>query len=670
MNLIWIGFTVFLLFLNVAGLTILVQRYIAPIALARAIGVVSFCLILFFVEHFIGLGQLTWLWPMTSVLSVFLVYRQWQQRIIPGFWSAEFVFYAVFLYVFAWRFAFPSIYPSSEHVTDLYFIANYLDGTTLPPTDHWYPQHKFTVYYAFQHYAAALLARIFGLDGGTTYHVSFALLVALPAALAWEIVGQYIKTTWLKVLLLVALVSGGTGISPIVHFLQHIDPAVKADQYANKISDQIVTSQRFIGLMEKENNTELAKSLFPPLTAAQKPTPNFEPRELPMETYGYQIFLGDYHPPLGGYLLLMMALALIVALEANAIGNIGQAALAATIPIVIVTNTWVFPLQTALVLAWIGFRYWDKRPPNWFALIIGGGSALTLLYPFLSEFALHVQNTPIRFVSMIDHTPWRHFIALHWPLLVLLTLGMIEPTTRKLSMTFALTFAALLFISELIYVDDPTGDKYERTNTTMKWWGWIWCGGLVALATVCLNSQVRWIRWLTIFCLISISTYAIDLVRYYIYSDKTDAGQLSGHRWMTHDSATNAMINYLIAAPAGIVLENQYDNAYCNTSLYALFTNKPAMLGWPMHLLTWRGDVPDVWITKDQVIEFYTGKKTDSRDWLLANDVQYIIWTAEENSKQKQAYAVIDQQIKPDYLWKPFYTAGDYRVGMWVRQPQ
>lgn len=668
MNLIWLGSTLILLLLNVAGLTLLVQRYIAPIALARAIGIIGFCLILFFIEHFIGLGQLTWVWPISSVLSAALVYRQWRKHTIAGFWTAEVVFYAVFLYVFAWQFAFPSIYPSSEHVTDLYFIANYLDGVTLPPPDHWYPQHKFTVYYAFQHYAAALLARIFGLDGGTTYHVSFALLIALPATLAWEMAGQYIRTTWLKVLLLIALVSGGTGISPMIHLLQHIDPNLKAEQLTNKISDQIVTSQRFIGLMEKENNTDFAKTLFPPLTAEQKPTPNFEPRELPMETYGYQIFLGDYHPPLGGYLLLLMALTLITALETNAIGNIGQAFLAATVPVVIVTNAWVFPLQAALVLAWVGYRYWNKHPPNWILLLLGGFGALILLFPFLREFALHAQNTPIRFVNAIDHTPLRHFIALHWPLLVLLILGMFEPTTRKLSLTFALTFAVLLFISEMIYVDDPTGDKYERTNTTMKWWGWIWCGGLVALSTLCLGSQSRWVRWVTIACLLSISTYAIDLTRYYLHADKTDAGQLSGHRWMTQDPATKAMINYLIDAPAGIVLENQYDNAYCNTSLYALFSNKPAMLGWPMHLLTWRGDVPDVWITKDQVVDFYNGKLPDSLAWLLAHDVQYIIWTAEENSKQKQAYALIDQQIKPGYLWKAFYTAGDYRIGMWVRQ--
>ena len=50
-------------------------------------------------------------------------------------------------------------YPSSEMVTDLYFIANYLDGSTLPPLDHWYPPHVFNIYYAFQHYGAALLGR-------------------------------------------------------------------------------------------------------------------------------------------------------------------------------------------------------------------------------------------------------------------------------------------------------------------------------------------------------------------------------------------------------------------------------------------------------------------------------------------------------------------------------
>ena len=139
MNYIHITFYLALLLLNLAGLTLISRRWIPPFALARSVGILTLCVGLFFIEHFIGLGQLTWVWPITSLISALLLYRQRAELAQSGFWQAEGVFLGAFFYVFAWRFSFPMIYPSSEMVTDLYFIANYLDGSTLPPLDHWYP---------------------------------------------------------------------------------------------------------------------------------------------------------------------------------------------------------------------------------------------------------------------------------------------------------------------------------------------------------------------------------------------------------------------------------------------------------------------------------------------------------------------------------------------------
>lgn len=665
MNIIYIAVTLALLWLNLAGVTLIMRRWIAPFALARSAGVLSLCLVLFFIEHFIGLGQLTWLWPITSVVSAGVLWRQRATLAAAGFWWAEGVFYAVFLYVFAWKFTFPTLYPSSERVTDLYFIANYLDGTTLPPLDHWYPPHVFNVYYAFQHYGAALMGRIFGLDPGTTYNFSFALLLALPATLAWEFASAYVKNIPAKMLLLLVLMTGGTGISPLAHLIYHTDsPAPAGDA-----SEKVIASQRFIGVLDQTVNTEFGKALFPKLKPEQKPTPEFEARELQMESYGYQIFLGDYHPPLGGYFLLLLALALIAAIETRAVGPHGQALLAATVPVVLVTNAWVFPLQGLLVLGWIGYRYGQRHPPAWSWVFGGGLLALALLYPFLSGFAVNAPGAPIRLTAPTDHTPLHQFIGQHWPLLVLIVLGLFAPSTRKFSMAMAVTFGLLLLLSEVVYVDDVTGDKYERANTTMKWWGWIWCGGIASLGALCLGSTSRAVRWTTIVTLLLVSMYAYDVGRYFVVTGKEDLGHLSGHYWMTQDPTNKALINYLKDAPHGIVLENEYGNAYTNTSLYGLFSGKPVLLGWPIHLLTWRGDVPDVWALNAQIQKFYTGDLSYSLDWLLLNDVQYVVWSGTENDKNPKAFAKIQQLIGSRYAWKEFYAADEYRVGLWVRVP-
>jgi hypothetical protein len=464
-------------------------------------------------------------------------------------------------------------------------------------------------------------------------------------------------------------VSGGTGISPLTHLIIHSPDPLPADKVESDASDRMVTSQRFIGLMDQGINTPLGERLFPRMKPEQKPTPDFEPRELQMESYGYQIFLGDYHPPLGGYFLLLLALALIGAIEAGAVGPLGQALLAATVSVVLVTNTWVFPLQGALLLGWVGYRYWQKNPPDWLWLVGGGLAALALIYPFLTDFAVNAQSTPIRLTSAMDHAPLTRFIGLHWPLMVLIVLSFLNPTTRKLSIALAITFGLLLLVSEFIYVDDPTGGKYERSNTTMKWWGWIWCGGLVGLGTLCLGSSARLVRWTATVTLLLVSVYVYDVGRYYVVTGKGGMGHLSGHNWLTQDAITRDVFNYLKAAPRGIVLENEYGYAFTNTTVYALYANKPALLGWPLHLVTWHGEVPDVWALNTQIQSFYAGTLPDSLDWLLGNKVRYVVWTGTESEKNPKAFELIRQQIDSRYQWKEFYVAGDFRVGLWVRIP-
>ncbi|MBI3562534.1 MAG: hypothetical protein HY080_12555 [Gammaproteobacteria bacterium] len=665
MYFIYLTLTLALLMLNLAGLTLLTRRFVPSLALARAVGIIGFCLLMFFIEHFIGLGRLNWVWPITTLLSAYLLLQQRAELRVGGFWKTELIFYGLFIYIFAWRFCFPSIYPSSEHVTDLYFIANYFDGTTLPPLDHWYPPHRFNIYYAFQHYAAALMGRIFALDPGTTYNIAFALILALPAALAWEFTGHYLKAIWIRAVLLVALVSGGTGMTPLLFFVQPLAPNLNTHQLAGALSERIVTGQRFIGLMDQRTTAPIGLALFPRFNPADKPNPSFEPLELPEETYGYQIFLGDYHPPSGGFFLLLLALALIAAIENQRIGRIGQPLLAATLPVLMVTNTWVLPLQGILIGAWLAYRYWQKNPPDWIGLVAGGSVALVLVYPFLSGFVTNVQTTSIRFVTMINHTPLSRFIGMHWPLLLLVLFGLLNPQQRRFSISLAIVFAALLLISEFVYVDDPSGGKYERTNTTMKWWGWIWTGGLISLGTLGSSSRVRWIRWGTIAIVLLISTAVLDLSRYFVLMDKNDMGYLAGHHWLTQDPTQAALVNFLQTEPNGIVLENQYGDSYDNTTLYALFSGKPALMGWPAHLITWRRNVIDVYPMKERIQTFYAGNLADSLAWLQANHVRYIVWSPDDN-KDPQAFVRVQQQISNGYHWQVFYDTGTYRVGVWI----
>jgi hypothetical protein len=295
MNLIYLAATLALVLINLTGITLLVSRWVPPFALARSAGILLACLALFCVEHFLGLGHLSWVWPISTLASLWLIGQGRARLAENGFWRSELVFAIAFLYGFVWRFSFPDITPSSERITDLYFITNYLPGNTLPPLDQWYPPHHFNFYYALQHYGAALLGRIFGLDGGTSCNIAFSLLMALPVTLAWYFTAPFIKTRWPRLLLVLALVTGGTGFSPLLHLVIRQPDGIDSSWGP---AERIISSQRFIGNMELPSpnriTTPLGKALFPEPKPEQKSTPGFEARELPEETYGYQFFLGDY----------------------------------------------------------------------------------------------------------------------------------------------------------------------------------------------------------------------------------------------------------------------------------------------------------------------------------------------------------------------------------------
>jgi uncharacterized membrane protein len=652
MYAILLGLDTFLILLNLVGLSLLAKRYLHDYLIAKAAGVLALCLVLFFIEHFIGLGKLTWLWPLTSAASLYLIYRQRGQ--LKNLWKSEGVFLLGFGYCLLWRGVFPDIYPTSERVTDMYFISNYLPGATLPPLDNWLPTHRFDFYYSFQHYSAALMGRLFGLDAGTAYNFAYCILFGLAIAAAWSFISRVCGKPLHRWLVMLAFVIGGTGVSPMIHFL--ID-----EQKTGRPTD-LWASMRFVGNYDQTLNTPLAQTLFP----KQTNQPNFEPRDLPAETFSYQPYVGDYHPPLGSFFLLMLALALIAALEKERTNRLYQGLLALTVPAVMITNTWLLPLQALLVAAWAAYRHSMQSPPDWRALLAGGALGFALIFPYLTHFAQQASASPIRWTEWQDHTPLAQFIALQWPLILVTALGLTQARTRRLTLFFALTVGLALLISEMIYVDDPSGGKFVRTNTTMKWWGWIYALGVVALGALNLAAKQKAVRYATIATLLLLCTYGFDLARDWYYGGKSSAGKMHGQQWLIKDDTQRDMIQYLRTQPHGIVLES-IERAYSNSTTIALFSGKPALQGWVEHIVTWRGPSTHARLQQEQAKRFYAGQKDDALGWLQQNKVRYIVWNAAE-SANVEAFKNIQQQIGSQYYWKSFFENGATRIGVWIKQ--
>jgi uncharacterized membrane protein len=297
--------------------------------------------------------------------------------------------------------------------------------------------------------------------------------------------------------------------------------------------------------------------------------------------------------------------------------------------------------------------------------LIGGGlTGSLLIYPFLVDFSSSAVSTPIKLVLADDHTPIARFLALQWPILLLMSLAAFEHKWRKLCVALVLTFGIMLLLSEFIYIDDPTGGKYIRTNTVMKWWGWIYVGSLVSLGAICLGSARPWIRWPAILAMLLINITAYDVGRYLIYTDKQDVGRIQGHHWATKHPVNRDIYHFLKQRPVGIVLENVPQEAYMESSTYAVFNNKPVLLGWPSHIKVWYGDVTQVWSTVQDIRAFYNGRLGNEVQWLLAKEVRYIVLSPKDDASH---FSTINSRIKSHYIWFGFNRDGEKPAGVWVR---
>lgn len=684
MNVVYLLTAAALIVFNVLGLALAMRRYCSSHELARVAGVLGIGSLLFFVEHFAGLGRLDWVWPFATATSVATIYRH--RHTLPDLWKSEYAFVLAFCYALIWRLAYPDVDLTSERLTDLYFISNYFAGDTLPPPDRWLPPYHFNFYYAFQHYCAALLGRIFGFTIGVTYNFAFCLLVALVLATLHAVVRRLCTTRRARVLVMIALLVGGNGISPFVRlFLE--ESAVPAPTGTLTVAEPESTwhklgrvigaplgpkltlwsSARFIGVFDREANTPLGKAWFDEeATSAPVGAP---PQVLPMEPLSYLVFLGDYHPPLGGFLLLATALLCIVHLERNVEDRMALALLGATLPLTMITNAWIFPLHLAMSCAWLVYRRAHHQTAGWKIALAGAGVGLLLTFPFLSRFYGHGLTLPIAWVGRDLHTPWRQFALMHWPLLLLLATSATLWRRQRLAPMLAALWGGLLLLSEFVYVNDIYSGEFERFNTTLKWWSWIHTGAIATVLGLSLESPVKAARWAAVALTLLLSSYAPDLMRYLLFSPHPSVARFEGHYWLTRAPGNRELLGYLSAASPGIVLERIPAGAYSASSAFSLFSGHSALLGWPDHEWTWRNQPADVLLRASQVRDFYRGTLDDKPDWLAQNDVRYVVWSGSDNVIPG-AFEAISREISGAYHWREFHRSGDYRVGIWEKRSQ
>ncbi|MBB5193241.1 hypothetical protein HNQ50_003995 [Silvimonas terrae] len=671
--------TLLILLINLAGIAqCFERRFGGDTDLARAAGVLLLCLVLFFVEHFTGLGKLAWVWPVGTALSVLVLNRR---LLDTAWWDKQQPFVLAFLFVLAWRYAFPDIDAQSEHLTDLYFVANYLGGDTLPPPDQWLPGYRFDMYYGFLHYATALQGRILNLDAGRAMNLGFCTTFAFTASLAWSLTGRFLKRAGARLLVVAALTVGGTGVAPLIPLIYDLPAQTSAQSDANAVT-RLWTNTRFAGLYDQQVNTPVGRALFPALAPEDKPLPDFQPRELPLETLSYYTYLGDLHPPVGGFALLLFVLALIGAVEAPirlsapAAGEdsaepsgwraeTGVFLLGLSLPLLLALNPWTLPLQALLVLGWCAWRWRSGQAPHWLALVMGGVVGGALIYPFMLHFAPNAVPTHIALVDALDHTPVRQFLGLWWPVLMLAALALAGGPRARLGWWAGWTVLLLLAVTEILFVDDPLTDRYNRFNTTLKWWSWLYPAGIALLGTLTLASSRRVIRILACVPLLATCLYLIPQAQYWVYHPRPHAGRLAGDGWLNDDPGQRAILNYLRSAPKGLVLEGLDNGSYSPHGAFALHSGQPSALGWPDHEGLWRDHPWFINRDADFIRALYHGSLPDAGQWLAGRNVRYIVWSSFDQQRDATAFARMQDLLASRYIWHPLNDTPNDPRGLW-----
>ncbi|HEY4989519.1 MAG TPA: hypothetical protein VII09_06920, partial [Opitutaceae bacterium] len=426
---------------------------------------------------------------------------------------------------------------------------------------------------------------------------------------------------------------------------------------------------RFIGGSIVHNELTPLGHRIAPLMAV----PGLVARDLPMEPLGYFLTKGDYHPPLAGFLLLAFAAALIAAQETGATGSrraLYHGLLAATIPLALVSNAWILPLQVLLVGAWFVFCILRGERGCLVPGLIGAAAATALEYPFLLQFTQQAigDNAAIQATGPNDHTPWLAWLLTFWPVLGIVFLGAFNRERRPLALFFIFVWGVALLASEFLYNHDLYGGEFARFNSTLKWWQWVYAGIIMTLGAMNLGSRSKLCRYGTLVFLLPTLAFAYDLGRQYFGTPKPSVGHMSGSKWIEADPVVRDMIVELSSRPDGVTLESGLQMANSESPAVSLFSGKQSFLGWPWLEEAWRGSFLEVNQRYVQIGAFYEGEIPNPLEWLLHNDVKYILWLPRDNTGMNLHFGPITEAIKSRYYWHGMWGDGrSAAVGFWER---
>jgi hypothetical protein len=595
-------------------------------------------MVLNFLEHIFPIPSLIWLLPFTLAGGIWSIFT-------PGYsWNGLRLPTLVFLLAFAFNFGIKCLHtdiPTNDGMADMNRILDYCFGETLPPTDSWLPPFDHRWYYTYQHYAASVIKRLFTLDIGSSYNVTFTLLNALVcfagAGIAFLASG---KRTWVALLIIPVLEAGFTGSDPwLIMTMKDPDFGYGVDIDAGWRNHDPGWIFHFF-----QNDPHQA---------------------LVLEAPGDWIWYDQFHANISGFLMVFLgAFAALEVLDQRRC-NWAWVLLVILVPLTMVSAAWYLILAAllcagTLVLALVCGR----RPENPRLVAAITLVALTLLWPAVTAFATWPDNQHLIWNHSDWRTPFWVFAIQWWPIYLPWFLLLFAWPWMNLALRWLHVYIGALYVLiELFNVGD------WRWDTIEKMWGGLYGLGLVALLPALMARRNVIFRLASIFIVLcAFMTLYVRLDRAHNWVDwDNGAFHLDGNTYLREDAQKGRMLQVMKQLHKATILAGKCDWNYTPPPCLAVFTENRCYVAWfgSEQICGHRGEADYRTALNNQ---FYAGQMADPLGFLRQNEIDAVlIWPGDNVGDD--VVAKLQQQLAPTYEYIDCTAGGAQKAGVFLLRP-
>jgi hypothetical protein len=607
-----------------------------------------------FIEHLIALPSLLILLP------AFLAGTVWMGVAGKCFKPALILPTALFLGVFAFTFLIrclqADISYTSDGVSDLNMINNFLQGQTVPPPDTWLPPLRFEWYYDLQHYAASVLGRLLNVDIGHADNVSHALLNALvcvtAAGAAHRLSGEKLFATLALPFLILSAATGSAAYLILV--CHNLDPWLAADLSS--------------GMVRPPDANPIWPWLahdLPTVLQGKSPDDILAHQTLRLQVPGFWTWRDEYHANAAGHLLTILSV-LVVAELANPRRTTWPWVLAAIMPMLAATaSAWALPITgllcwVMLPVAWI----LGRRPGAINVTLWTLFASVTLLWPAFYNVTSSPLVPDVNWIDPLDRVPLREFIAQWWPIALLWIGGLCCWRSLSFGARWFLVVAPLM----LVGIDMVTIES--RYNTIEKMWGYTWALGLAGLfPIICWRAGGGGaFRIITILLLANAS---VSLGNFFYSACGNGAWDgslfhLEGDRYITNDDQKKRMLDVARQFKRAVFLSGKCAYCYNEAPALAVFTGNLTYSAWSWFEVH-ASDATEAKAREKLNNDFYDGTMTDRLDFLRSKQIAgVLVWP--DDTISDDALAALKKDLAPDYDYVDCKGTGANNAGVFVRK--